>query len=80
MPKASKKSAEQLEKGAKLKTEHAVERVDDWMSKIARYARSRKYQLTEPQKAKIVQHLADNVEKLQAAFQSRSEVKETFKL
>jgi uncharacterized protein with HEPN domain len=81
MPKASKKSDSEKQAGYVSRIAHAVERIDDWTAKIAKASKSRKYSLTDAQKNRVLEHLGENVDKLQSAFASTEKEKvETFKL
>ena len=70
MPKVSKKPKAELEKEFVEKVRHAVISAGKWTQKVTRYARSKKYNLTDVQKNKILDQYGKMIETVEASFRA----------
>jgi hypothetical protein len=83
MPKVSKKPKSELEKEYVEKVRHAVISAMKWTKKVAKLARSKKYQLTAAQKTKIAEQYDAMIRAVDLAFNAPPEEKveeDSFKL
>jgi CHASE2 domain-containing sensor protein len=82
MPKVSKKSKSELEKDFVEKVRRAVVSAGKRTEKITQYARSKKYALTDAQKAKILDQYDKMSDAIAASFAAPEKVAEedSFKL
>lgn len=82
MPKGKKadRTPEEIETKYREKIEHAVERADSWIGKVAKLGSSKKANLTDEQKEKILDHLVSDLEGLKAMYASGGATKSQFKL